>query len=103
MPVKVLITRWIFPEKTLDVLKVLNRLRAQALEQPGYLGGQTLWSRKDKRKLLVISTWTSAEAWQAWQNHPKRSAIEQELGSLLSAPTEYEIFDFGSYPPSDAG
>ena len=45
-----------------------------------------IWQGADE--LLVIGTWADAEAYQAWLEHPARSANNDELDSLLLVPVE---------------
>ena len=45
-----------------------------------------IWQGADE--LLVVGTWADAEAYQAWLEHPSRSANNDQLDALLLVPVE---------------
>eukprot|EP01022_Parablepharisma_sp_SALTPOND_P019536 TRINITY_DN33549_c0_g1_i1.p1 TRINITY_DN33549_c0_g1~~TRINITY_DN33549_c0_g1_i1.p1 ORF type:complete len:1133 (+),score=201.44 TRINITY_DN33549_c0_g1_i1:920-4318(+) len=95
MAVKVLISRKLRPGALGETLTVLGELRAKAVGSSGYITGETLRGRDDPDKLVVISTWESAQAWDAWQQDQARQDAENRLQPLLAEPTQVEVFDFG--------
>ena len=96
--VKVLIKRHIKEGKAKDVFALLNKHRANATTQRGYIKGETLMSYQNPHGLLVISTWQSMENWLAWKENKERRANEAELEQFLESPTEYDEYIFGMYP-----
>jgi len=98
MLVKVLITRRIKQGSEVDVLVTLSSLRARAMDQPGYISGETLVGHEDPRKLIVISTWDSLEHWLQWKDDPSRTQVEALLDPHLLEPTSYEVFLPGARP-----
>jgi len=98
MAVKVLITRRFKKEKIREVFSVLSQIRTQALKQRGYITGETLFGHDDPQKLVVISTWESADDWLKWKDDPVRKKNEAELQQFLVDQPQYEIFTFGAYP-----
>ncbi len=98
MLVKVLITRRIKQGAEVDALVTLNSLRARAMDQPGYISGETLVGYEDRRKLIVISTWDSLEHWQRWKEDPARTQVEALLEPHLMEPTAYEVVIPGARP-----
>ena len=98
MAVKVFIKRQIKEGKSKEVFKLLNKFRSNAMDQKGYVTGETLMSYQDPRCLLVISTWQSIDNWLAWKENNERKANEAKLEQFLEAPTEYDEFIFGTYP-----
>ncbi|MEW5723536.1 MAG: antibiotic biosynthesis monooxygenase [Thermodesulfobacteriota bacterium] len=101
MAVKVLITRRFKQGKGMELLGRLNKLRGQAMNQPGYITGETIVGLDDPQKLLVIGTWQSGEHWKKWKEDPSRVSQETNLEDLLAEPTRYEVFSFGTFPPRD--
>jgi hypothetical protein len=79
MAVKVLIKRHIKEGKAKEVFALLNKTRAIAMNQKGYITGETLMSHYDPHRVIVISTWQTIENW-------------------LACPTEYEEYVFGTFP-----
>ncbi len=100
MLVKVLITRRIKEGAEVDALVTLSSLRARAIDQPGYISGETLVGHDDPRKLVVISTWDDLEHWQRWKEDPARAEVESQLEGFLLEPTRYEVFTPGARRPA---
>jgi heme oxygenase (mycobilin-producing) len=93
MTVKILIKRVVKDDIILDLTVLLKKLRSLTLNQPGYISGETL-KRIDKgHENLVISTWRSADDWNAWVNNPKRVAIQKDIDTLLGEETEYAVYE----------
>ena len=102
MAVKVLITRRFQEGKGMEVLSLLNKLRSEAMNQPGYITGETVVGYDDPQKLLVIGTWDEVDHWIKWRDNPDRKATESKIAHFLIDPTEYEVFVFGSFPKPKA-
>ena len=98
MALKVMIKRHIKEGKARDVFALLNKHRSNAMNQKGYITGETLLSYQDPHRLLVISTWQSIENWLAWKENKERRADEVKLESFLESPTEYDEYILGTYP-----
>ena len=67
--VKVLMERTIRGENVAQTVRRLRQLRVLAMQQPGYISGETLHGVDDPNYYLVISSWESLEQWQNWFNH----------------------------------
>ena len=98
MAVKVFIKREIREGKSKEVFTLLNRFRSDAMEQTGYISGETLFSHDDPKKLVVMSMWQSVENWLQWKINSSRKAHEDEIEQYLAKPTEYEVYVLGTYP-----
>ncbi len=98
MAIKVMITRHIKEGKAKDVFALLYKHRSNAMNQKGYIKGETLMSYQDPLCLLVISTWQSIDNWLVWKENKDRIVNEAKLEQFLDAPTEYDEFIFGTYP-----
>jgi len=97
MAIKVLITRRFKEGKGMELLILLNQLRSHAIEQPGYLTGETLVGHDDPLKLVVIGTWQTEEHWRKWEDNPERKAMETQIEPLLIEPTKAEVFAWGTF------
>ncbi len=97
MQANILIKRKFQAGKKKEIISVLRELRARAMDQPGYISGQTLASPEDPQLLLVISVWQDLESWHKWSNNPTRQALEQVLESYQMGPTEYQEFILGGF------
>lgn len=99
--VKVHITRHLLEGKTKPAFKVLNQIRAAAMNQAGYVSGETLIDHEDPRKLLIVSTWKSLDNWERWKTSPERKALVAHMQRLETEPAGHEVYLFGTYPVMD--
>jgi heme-degrading monooxygenase HmoA len=97
MAMKVLIKRQIKEGKAREVFALLNKSRYLAMDQTGYITGETLIGYDDPLKILVISLWQSMENWLKWKENKERIANESKLMQYLDGPTEYEEFVLGTF------
>jgi quinol monooxygenase YgiN len=82
--VKVLIERHVQKGKEGYLIDLLNKLRTELVQQPGYVSGELLQSLEDKATIYAISTWFSTLDWKSWEGDPRRLAIESQIESLLA-------------------
>jgi len=82
--VKVLIERHVQKGKEGYLMDLLNKLRTELIEQPGYVSGELLQSMEDKATFFALSTWFSTLDWKSWENDPRRRAIESRIEPLLT-------------------
>ena len=95
MTVKILIKRKV-PDKQLEALNLLLRqFRALAIEQIGYISGETLKRIDQPDESLVISTWKSVEDWDNWVDNPTRKSIQAQIDALLGTKTTWEVYGVG--------
>jgi heme-degrading monooxygenase HmoA len=95
MSVKVVILRRVPAEKTQVLKPLLIKLRSLALEQPGYISGETWISRDNPEEALVISNWDSEKEWDAWLRHSEREKVQSEIDGLLGRRTRYQVYYAG--------
>ena len=67
MQAKILIKRKFIKGKKNEIISLLKELRSGALQQPGYISGETLTSVEQPQTLMVISSWQDMESWQNWK------------------------------------
>jgi len=103
MAVKILISRRLKPDAEVDVLLALNRLRAAAMEQPGYISGETLVGYHDPARMVVLSVWDSLGNWARWRDHERRRELEALVEPWLDEAPAYEVFRSGARSGSGAG
>ena len=97
MVVKVMIKRKIKEGKTREVFALLNKFRSDAMNQRGYISGETLINHDNPLEILVVSMWQGVENWLRWRENPERQANETLLEKWLDGPTTYESYVFGTY------
>ncbi len=98
MAVKVLIKRHFKEGKIVEASTQLLKFRHDAMNQAGYISGETLTNHYDPRTLTVISTWQTIEDWIRWQESDEREVNETQLESMLEEPAKFEIYDIGIKP-----
>jgi heme-degrading monooxygenase HmoA len=97
MIVKVMIKRKIKEGKARDVFALLNKFRSDAMNQKGYISGETLINHDNPREILVISMWQDMDNWIRWRENLERKANEKMLERWLEEPTIYDCFVFSTY------
>ena len=97
MIVKVIIKREIKPGKENDFFHTLKNLRAHAVQQQGYISGETLLCADNTNKVLIISKWESLPDWEAWKANEARLEIDKALTALQEGPADYEPYVFSKY------
>ncbi len=93
MTVKIFIRRKVVEDNIIELTRLLKKLRALTLSQPGYIFGETLRRLDKPGESLVISTWRSIEDWTSWLKNPERVHIQSEIDLLLGEETEYSIYE----------
>ena len=95
MAVKALIRRIVPRNKAKDMIPLFRQMRVLAVNQKGYISGETLRNLDDPEEFLVISTWNSADEWKNWLGNNERKDIQEKMDLLLGGETEYKIFHYG--------
>lgn len=91
MTSKILIERKFKEVPSPQNLQLIDELRIKALQQRGYIGGETVISY-DGRDVLVVTSWASLEDWERWVNSEERTDLENKLASDLEAPAKFRAF-----------
>ena len=96
MIAKIIIKRRFSKENRPQILSLLNKIRTIALEQPGYISGETLMQPDFPENMAVICSWQSMSDWQSWKNSEERKKYEEMLEIYQTRPTDYEEYVLGS-------
>lgn len=96
MIVKVIIRRKIKKGKTRSVFALLNKFRSDAMNQKGYITGETLINYDKPQEIVVIAMWQDMDNWLKWKNNPEREANERLLERWLEKPTRYDCYVFST-------
>jgi heme-degrading monooxygenase HmoA len=97
MIVKVIIKRDVTTGKETDFFAELKNLRLHAIQQKGYISGETLICAENTNKVAVISKWESLEDWNNWKENENRIEVDAKLDALQDNPTIYEPYVFSKY------
>jgi len=94
MAIRVLMKRE-FPEEKAEALReLIDKMRVLAMDESGYISGETLKRIDRPGASLVISKWKSLEAWENWFRTPQRETMQRKIDELLQVETQYEIYDY---------
>ncbi len=96
MIAKIIIKRRFTKENRPQILSLLNKIRTIALEQPGYISGETLMQPNFPENMAVICTWQSMADWERWRNSEERKKYEEMLEIYQTRPTEHEEYVLGT-------
>jgi heme-degrading monooxygenase HmoA len=92
MAIKIIIHRKVYGKRQTELLPLLKELRVQAINQPGYLSGETLRAIDDPSEFLVISTWEKLEDWKSWESNPIRVSLQKKIDALLDEKTTSKAY-----------
>ncbi len=92
--IKVVLERTIRGQHVKEAVLLMRQMRVLAMQQPGYISGETLHAVDDPNHYLVISSWESLAHWQAWFKNPERQKIQAEVDKLLGTPTIVRAFTY---------
>lgn len=95
MIAKILIKRTFQKNSERQILPILQKMRAAAMGQAGYVSGETLTNYENPQRVTVISTWQNMESWVHWKKSPERAKLESMLEVFQVGPTEFEEFVSG--------
>jgi heme-degrading monooxygenase HmoA len=90
--IKVLLERKVPKKNFGKLIGYLIDLRAAALRQPGYVGGETLIKGEDPVDVLVISTWISEEHWKAWTTREQRIDLYGMIAGLIEGDVKVSVY-----------
>jgi len=97
MQAKILIKRKFKTGKKVEIMALLKELRSGALQQAGYISGETLSAVGQPQTLLVIGSWQDMESWHRWKENDTRKTLEQMLTTYQEGSTEYQEFTLGGF------
>ena len=66
MAVKVIIKRKVPESHAREMIPLFRKMRAMAMNQEGYIAGETLRNMNDPEDFIVISNWQSSDHWVSW-------------------------------------
>ncbi len=95
MLAKILIKRRFKKGCNKEVLALLNEFRAGAMNQPGYISGETLVDSRDPQNLVVIGTWQDMDSWHRWKENRARRTFEAMMEIYQEGPALYEEYFLG--------
>ena len=62
---------------------------AVACDRPGWVGGQLMIPIDGLNKRVIVGTWETRAAWEAWHNDPEFRQTRAQLEGLEAAPSQH--------------
>lgn len=97
MLVTVIIKRDIREGQEKEFFSHIKKLRIEAMNQKGYISGETMLCAENTNKVAVISRWQTLEDWNNWKTSAVRLEMDATLSKFQSNPTIYEPYVFSKY------
>jgi heme-degrading monooxygenase HmoA len=94
MAIRVLMRRKFSEDKAEALRELTGKMRVLAMDQSGYVSGETLKRIDRPGEALVISKWKTREAWENWYKSPERENMQKKFDELLGAKTKYENYNY---------
>lgn len=94
MAIRVLMRRKFSEDKAEALRELTGKMRILAMDQSGYVSGETLKRIDQPGESLVISKWKTRVAWENWYKTPERENMQKKIDELLGVETQYEIYDY---------
>ncbi|MCP4671233.1 MAG: hypothetical protein GY857_07995 [Desulfobacula sp.] len=92
MSIKIIIERKFKKKPVLADCQVINKIRRNAIQQKGYITGETLVNLKDNR-VVVLSSWRSNTDWKTWEDSRERAELEHELAHSLKQAAKIKVYN----------
>jgi heme-degrading monooxygenase HmoA len=68
---------------------IMRDRMAVVSDRPGWVGGQLLIPVDGLNKRVIVGTWETRAAWEAWHNDPEFRQTRAQLESLEAAPGQH--------------
>jgi heme-degrading monooxygenase HmoA len=76
-----------------DFGPTLRKLRSQAMQFPGFIGAENLYSQQEPSVVALVSTWEAIENWKDWEKSRIRRDILKEATPLLAEDPRVNIYE----------
>ena len=77
-------------------LRAIEALRIPAMRQKGYVSGETLVNADDPRQVVVVSTWSDVDGFNAWAGTDARKELDSALAPHLDEPARINAYMLGA-------
>ncbi len=82
------------PGKEQALEGMVRDLRTKAMQQPGYISGETLVKVDDPSTYMVVSQWTRLQAWKSWEHSQARQEIVQLIAPNVSEESCIQAYNY---------
>ncbi len=71
---------------------ILVKIRAHAMQYPGFVSSENLISTKDSSVIAMISTWDRIQDWEIWQESSIRNNLINEAAQVLEEDPRITVY-----------
>jgi len=79
-------------KRIVDIEPVLVKLRAHAMQYPGFISSENLVSERDSSIIAMVSTWDKSDDWKEWEKSTIRQELLQEANEVLEQEPRVTIY-----------
>ena len=81
--IKVIIERTIADGLELNYQAAIKTTLKAVLEAPGYISSESLTDIERSHHKLIVTNWTSVQAWDHWHSSTARKEATREISAML--------------------
>jgi len=89
--IKVIIERKIAEGLELNYLDAIRATLHAVMEAPGYISSESLTDVHNTNHRLIITNWTSVQAWEKWHASQERKDAIAEIAPILESQEKITI------------
>ena len=89
--IKVIIERNIAEGLELNYLSAIRTTLKAVLEAPGYISSESLTDIYRPNHRLIVTNWTSVQAWEKWQSSLERKNALTDITPILDGPEKITV------------
>ena len=89
--IKVIIERNIAVGMEPNYKEAIRTTLKAVLEAPGYISSESLTNIKKSKHKLIITNWTSIQAWEQWYASPERKEVTAEIAAIIEQAEKITI------------
>ncbi len=76
-----------------DYLELIRRARRQANKVDGFIAGELLQEKNNQHHAVIISSWETIEAWEAWFESEERHAVLTMMRPFLDTDEAITVLE----------
>ena len=75
-----------------NIQPIFLKFRGNAMQYPGFIGAENLFSETDSSIVLFVSTWNAVGDWRLYEKSRIRAELYQEAEELLADESKVNIY-----------
>ena len=83
--------------EVIKTLHILREMRTEAIQQPGYISGNTIVGVEDPSLIAIVMIWQSIKEWEAWEKSQTQIKIFRKIVPFMLEKSKIKIYRYLSY------